>query len=86
MICTDKSNFPYSHYLYSGIKLFIDKNKLKSVESEITKNYNEEIEIFKEKCRIGENDSYICLLIRQDSIEEFVSYVNRTNTSLSSLI
>ena len=31
---------------------------------------------FIEKRRIGENDSYICQLIRQDSIKEFVFYVN----------
>lgn len=34
----------------------------------------------------GENDSYICWLIRQDSIVEFVQYVNRMNYPLSSQI
>ena len=58
----------------------------KSIESEIKEQYNEEINNFEEKCRIGENDSYICSLIRQDSVEEFISYVNKNNVSLSSQI
>ena len=45
-----------------------------------------EITDLEEKCRIGENDSYICSLILQESAEEFVSYVNRTKTSLLSQI
>ena len=40
----------------------------------------------KEKIEIGENDSYISKLIREDSIEEFVAYVNKTNLSLKSTI
>lgn len=38
------------------------------------------------KRQIGENDSYLCDLIRQDSVEEFVSYANRTNLQLSQKI
>ena len=36
--------------------------------------------------RKGENDEYICELIRNDSIELFVQYVNKTNLSLSNTI
>ena len=79
----DKNNFPYSHYLYSGLKTFIDENQTKMIESEIKQRYKEEIANFEEKCEIGENDSYICSLIRKDSVEEFISYVSRTNTPLS---
>ena len=31
--------------------------------------------------KIGENESYICLLIRQDSIEEFITYINKNTIS-----
>ena len=86
MISRDSNKFPYKHYLYSGIKSFIDESQQKSIESEIKHNYDEEIEKFEEKCRIGENDSYICSLIRQDSVEEFITYINRTMTPLSSHI
>ena len=37
---------------------------------------------YETKRQIGENDSYICSLIRQDSVEEFISYVNKTVYSL----
>lgn len=82
----DLNQFQYSHYLYSGIKQYLNEKFRKQIESEITQIYDEEIEIFEEKCRIGENDLYICSLIRQDSVEEFISFVNRTNCSLSKRI
>ena len=37
---------------------------------------------FDEKLKIGENDSYICHLIRNDSIEKYVIFVNQTNLNL----
>lgn len=37
---------------------------------------------FNQKRKIGENDSYLCQIIRQDSIEDFISHVNRLNMSL----
>ena len=40
------------------------------------------IELFKEKRKIGENDSKICEIIRKDSIHEFVTYINQTNLSI----
>lgn len=40
----------------------------------------------RKKCQIGENDDFICTLIRNDSIEDFVTYVNQTNLSLTSQI
>ena len=36
--------------------------------------------------RIGENDSYVLQLIREDSIKEFIIYVNKTNLQLDSQI
>lgn len=41
---------------------------------------------FYEKRKIGENDNEICEIIRKDSIEEFITYVKKTNYSLSSRI
>lgn len=50
--------------------------------------YDECIEDSKreEKFLIGENDSYICELIRNDSVQEFIKYVNQSNISLFSEI
>lgn len=41
---------------------------------------------FDQKRRLGENDSYICSLIRGDLDEEFIEFVNKNNVSIDSLI
>lgn len=43
-------------------------------------------EDFYEKRRKGENDGYLCELIRSDKIKEFITFVNQTNLSLESYI
>ena len=48
--------------------------------------YLNNLEEYEEKRLIGENDSNICSLIRQDSVEKFIEYVNRKNYPLSSEI
>ncbi|KAK8882992.1 hypothetical protein M9Y10_045639 [Tritrichomonas musculus] len=53
---------------------------------EIYCGLEKELKDFEVKRQIGENDSYICWLIRNDSIEEFVTYVNQANVPLSSKI
>ena len=40
----------------------------------------------KESCEKGENDSFLCELIRNDSVVEFIAYVNQKNYQLSSKI
>ena len=70
-------NMDYLHYFYPEIKNFLHPEMKDEISSEISKN-------FEEKRKIGENDDYICELIRNDSIEEFIIYVNKLNISLSS--
>ena len=36
----------------------------------------------KKKCQVGDNDSYICSLIRENLVEKFISYVNHKNIPL----
>ena len=48
--------------------------------------YLENLEEYDEKRKIGENDSYICTLIRNDSVQDFISYINKKNISISSII
>ena len=74
------------YYLYPKMKEFLEEKLQKQTEEEILQKYSETISAFEEKCQIGENDSYICSLIRSDSVEEFVAYVNRTNLSLNTKI
>ena len=74
--------FKTYYYLYPVMKEFLEEKLQKEIEEEIIRKYSETISSFEEKCQIGENDSYICSLIRSDSVEEFIAYVNRTNLSL----
>lgn len=41
---------------------------------------------YEEKREQGENDSYLCTLIRNDSAREFISYVTQNNISLTMVI
>ena len=66
--------------------LVVGKKKIEKIEKDLLSQDENIFNNFDQKRKIGENDSYICSLIRQDSIEEFVSYVNRTNYSISSEI
>lgn len=35
-----------------------------------------------QRCKFGENDSYICKLIRNGSIEDFIISMNKNNISI----
>lgn len=73
-----KCGFLYrSNYFYPEIKNFLDNQERENIEKEISK-FND----FDKLRKLGENESYICELIRNDSVVEFISYVNQTNISL----
>ena len=76
----------YRHYFFKGIKRFLDSEKVSQIEKEIKEQYHEDIESFENKIQTGENDSIICSLIRQDSIEKFVTFLNENNVSISDTI
>ena len=72
----------YCHYFYPEIKsLNSQEIDLTEIENDISK-----IDEFDIKRKIGENETYICHLIRQDLVKEFIVYINRYNISLSSKI
>ena len=73
----------YYIYFYPEIK---QMTKLKDFEDEIQDfmSYEENFfDNFEQKREESENHSYLCSLIRKDSIEEFVIYVNKLNINLS---
>ena len=96
-ICNEiifKSDDNGSRYCYFFIKeirksfgAFVEEEIIKALEDELQKK---KIDIFDEnfdkKVLEGENDNYICSLIRDDSIKEFVSYTSRSGISLSSTL
>lgn len=69
----------YHKYFYPEIKSFLSESTSNSILSELPEN-------FEEKREIGENDSKICELIRNDLHKEFIIYVNQTNYPLNSHI
>ncbi|KAK8845767.1 hypothetical protein M9Y10_020685 [Tritrichomonas musculus] len=76
-IINDKFTRPkYSDYFSPELKSRLSSESLPS----------EEHDNFEEKRKIGENDSCICELIREDSIDEFTSHVEKTNLKISSNI
>ena len=79
-------NNQYKAYFYPEIKDFLDENESKWIEKELNFYLEEGQEFFSQNRIIGENDSTICEYIRQDSIKEFIAYVNRLNIPLSSEI
>ncbi|KAK8834293.1 hypothetical protein M9Y10_033172 [Tritrichomonas musculus] len=77
----------YIVYFYPEIQKKIDWSRKRKIQSGYNKTINKlKPEEFNEKRKIGENDSYVCTLIRNDLIDEFVSYVHKTNLPLSSQI
>ena len=63
------SNFDYIEYFKPELLLYSTKQSITD-------------EIFEEAREKGENYSYLCELIRNDSIVEFITFINKENLSL----
>lgn len=55
-------------------------------KKELLEMHDKIFDDFEKICQTGENDSYICQLIREDSVKEFIVYTNKNNVLLSSEI
>lgn len=73
----------YCHFFYPEIKTIYDEDKVKSIEKELFEKDPKIFDNFDKKREEGENESYICSMIRKDCVENFIEYVNRTNISLN---
>ncbi|KAK8898505.1 hypothetical protein M9Y10_000796 [Tritrichomonas musculus] len=89
----NKYNVKYKYFLYSEIKSVINKRKKKNILKGIQNFYPQlkiddinSFNLYEEKLLKGENDSYICSLIRDDLIDDFIIYTNQTNLSLDAKI
>ena len=82
----------FPQYFLPEIKQFLNESWISEFEYKfkgwrLIKELKIEIpETFEENRIKGENESYICQLIRNDSIIEFIKYVNQNNYSLKSRI
>lgn len=65
------------HFFYLEIKEFNKKEEIEEIEKELLSKDPNIFDHFDEKRHEGENDTYICTLIRQDSAEDFISHVTR---------
>lgn len=85
-IFTKSDSFGRRYYitLYPGYKSLLSKSKLKTFENKIIKKFDKNIlSTIEEKLRLGENDTEICTIIRKDLIQDFVVYMNLTNSNNS---
>ena len=76
----------YCHFFYPELEKFKGEEEMKSIKEEILTINETAFENYEEKRQEGENESHICSLIRKDSIDEFISYINFHNISVSSEI
>lgn len=79
----------YLSYFYPEMKPFIKEKRNKKKYSYDSKQpedfghyYNEDKEIFETNRKVGENNYYICSLIRNDSVIDFISYATKNSLSL----
>ena len=76
----------YCHFFYPELEKLKGAKAMKSIKDEILSIDPTAFDNFESKRQEGENDSYICLLIRNDSVEEFIAFVQRQNISVCSEI
>ena len=77
----DKKKYP--QYFFPEIESIIDQSEREKIKKELE---NIEPKKFNDLRQKGENETYICSLIRSDSIDDFISYVAKNNISFSSSI
>ena len=87
----------YLQYFYNEFKSLIKEEKEElmplrkfsldipkiTITDVLSEESNKNPELFIKNRQIGENDDYICQLIRKDSIDEFIKYVNESNIQLN---
>lgn len=76
----------YHLYFFPELSSFYDQKYKQKVFKETIEFQENTFEEFNEKRRIGENDNYLYELIREDSIDEFITLINKKNYSLTAPI
>lgn len=87
-IVQEMDNLPtrYLHFFYPHIKDHLESKLKEDIEKRLFESCAYNFSEFESKCQQGENDSFLCELIRNDNIDEFVTYATKNNLSLSSQI
>ena len=76
---------PKKQYLYfaSELKKVMTADINKLIDEDLSSQGENAFHNYEQNRQIGENDSYICKLIREDSCVEFIQYINQSNLNLS---
>lgn len=89
----EKEDILYKYYFLDNYKAFffpyLEKKLDETERADIKERYFQDQKALKqleEKVRKGENDTFICQLIQNDSVEEFISYVTQKSIKLSSKV
>lgn len=87
LLKVDPNGVQYCHFFFPEIEeLLKEKNpsQIEGIKNEMLSIDQYIFTDFEQNRKIGENNSYICKLIRNDSVEDFISYATRTNLNLRS--
>ena len=79
----EDTKLDFQCFFFPEIKLHFKSADINKIESKLKSNDSDIFKDFDKKRQIAENDSYICQLIREDSLDEFITYVSKTNYDLS---
>ncbi|KAK8840877.1 hypothetical protein M9Y10_027707 [Tritrichomonas musculus] len=81
-----KNDSDLCYFFYPEIKCYLDDEDRKKREKELISQKENIFDNFEKFRQVGQNDLYICSIIRYDLIEEFASYMIRSNYSLNGKI
>ena len=69
----------YFEFFYNEIKSFLSQKKKRKIEQQLADLFQGDMDAYENYRHISENETYLCKLIREDLIENFVKYENQTN-------
>lgn len=82
----ESNGIGYCDFFFPEIKKYLEEDNNNFIDINELENKISNIINFEEKRRAGENDSYLCFLIRKDFVDQFELYTIHENISLSSHI
>lgn len=82
----DEYDTKFCHYFYPELKDRLDETSREQIKEEIQKDNSINLDDFEKVRQTGLNSIYICQLIREDSLDEFIKYINEQNVSENSTI
>ena len=83
---TNFKNYNFLSFFLPEIRGKLEEWRIEQIERNVPEVKGNPPNVFDEKRRIGENDTFIAQVIRKDEIEDFVSYVTQSNLNLDSNI